>query len=142
MTLSKHLKPDPDEELRVIVCGSRSYTNRSYVCGWLERLFCPIYMEDTEGKMGTWLPRPDLRMILGGAKGVDSFALDWCLANWVQYKIEEADWTQYGDAAGPIRNRKMIEMKPHLVVAFSGGKGTRNMCQLAKDYDVALLRIP
>lgn len=45
----------------------------------------------------------------------------------------EADWHTHGRAAGPIRNRRMIEEgKPDLVVAFPGGRGTANMVNQAR----------
>ena len=42
-----------------------------------------------------------------------------------------ADWTKHGKAAGPIRNQKMLDECPDLVVAFPGGKGTADMVRRA-----------
>ena len=40
----------------------------------------------------------------------------------------DADWQKYGRAAGPIRNKQMLdEGSPDLVIAFAGGRGTENM---------------
>jgi hypothetical protein len=41
-----------------------------------------------------------------------------------------ADWANHGKAAGPIRNRKMLDLKPDLVLAFhadlTNSKGTKD----------------
>ncbi|HVM95122.1 MAG TPA: hypothetical protein VMT89_01980, partial [Candidatus Acidoferrales bacterium] len=50
-----------------------------------------------------------------------------------------ADWRRNGRAAGPIRNQQMLtEGKPDLVVAFPGGRGTRDMVNKAKAANVAV----
>ena len=47
--------------------------------------------------------------------------------------IYPADWDKHGKAAGPIRNKQMIdEGKPDLVIAFPGGRGTAGAVRLAK----------
>jgi hypothetical protein len=49
-----------------------------------------------------------------------------------------ADWDKYGKAAGPIRNKQMLdEGKPQAVIAFSydlaRSRGTANMVAQARD---------
>jgi hypothetical protein len=47
-----------------------------------------------------------------------------------------ADWDTHGRSAGPLRNRKMLDTKPDLVIAFHGNlnasKGTKNMVHQAR----------
>ena len=44
-----------------------------------------------------------------------------------------ADWKVRGRAAGHIRNQQMLdEGRPHLVVAFPGGRGTADMVRRAR----------
>jgi len=54
----------------------------------------------------------------------------------IPYQIYYADWERYGRAAGPIRNRQMIETKPNLVLAFHNNlalsKGTKNTVDQAR----------
>ncbi len=129
--------------MRVLVCGGRDYTDRLNVYRWLDKLFAPH--NDPDGKLVNWrqLPRPDLHLISGAARGADSFATDWAMVNWVSSTEFPADWEQHGKAAGAIRNRQMLEEgKPDLVVAFPGGKGTANMIAQAKAAGVAVLEIP
>ncbi len=51
-------------------------------------------------------------------------------------------WADYGKAAGPIRNALMLsEGRPRCVIAFPGGKGTRNMLKLAYQAGVEVVEI-
>lgn len=69
----------------------------------------------------------------GGAKGADTLARDWALANEIACATYHANWSLYGQAAGPIRNQQMLDsFKPDLVVAFPGGRGTAHMVSIAK----------
>lgn len=83
-----------------------------------------------------------MTIISGGARGVDSAAIDWAVVNWCPFKEYKADWQQYGKAAGVIRNRQMLdEGKPDLVVAFPGGKGTAHMVSIAKERGIPVKEI-
>lgn len=87
--------------MRVLVCGSREFVDRKLLYETLERE-CP----------GT------TAILHGGAPGADALADEY--ANWSGCATEvfHADWKTYGRAAGPLRNQKMIESNPDLVVAF------------------------
>lgn len=129
--------------MRVLVCGGRDYKDRANVYRWLTTMFEPAYPNDVNGTAGTWLPRPDLHLIVGGAKGADQFAEDWAVVHWVQYSVYTADWNKHGKAAGYIRNRQMLEEgKPDLVIAFPGGNGTADMVAQARAAKVPVLEIP
>jgi hypothetical protein len=59
-------------------------------------------------------------------------------------KVERyrADWAKHGRAAGPIRNKQMLEEgKPDLVVAFPGGQGTANMMSQVREAGVRVMAI-
>ncbi len=72
-------------------------------------------------------------LVEGGAEGFDRWAGAWALARGVPHKMEEADWKTHGLAAGPIRNQHIIDhFKPTLLIAFPGGKGTRDMVKRAR----------
>lgn len=48
--------------------------------------------------------------------------LDKCVREWCpEARVFEADWEAHGKAAGPIRNRKMVQAAD-LLVAFWDGK--------------------
>lgn len=128
--------------MRVLVCGGRDFTDRFYVYSWLDKLFAPSYGDGPEAQPW-WLPRPDLFLVLGGARGVDTIAEDWAVVNWVNHKVYPADWAKYGKAAGAIRNQQMLdEGNPTLVVAFPGGRGTADMVRRATEARLAVTLIP
>ena len=52
------------------------------------------------------------------------------------------DWEKHGRAAGPIRNKLMLdEGRPDLVVAFPGGRGTANMVKQASAASVEVIEV-
>ena len=90
------------------------------------------------------LPR-NATLIEGEAKGVDSIARDF----WINQKrryLEPywADWAEHGNAAGVIRNQRMLdEGKPDLVICFftnwATSRGTRDMWNRAKKAGVRVV---
>lgn len=101
--------------MKIIVCGGRYYRDSLTFCEALNKL-------------------KDLQLIIhGDASGADTMANHYALARGIAQVKCPANWSQYGHAAGPIRNKSMlIDHKPDLVVAFPGGRGTANMINLAK----------
>jgi hypothetical protein len=100
--------------MRVIICGGRSFSDEGMLENYLDMLHA--------------IHRFDL-VIHGGARGADSLAEIWAYRRHIEVKKYPAEWAKYGaKAAGPIRNKQMIdEGFPDLVIAFEGGRGTRNM---------------
>lgn len=100
--------------MRVLVCGGRDYLNYARMCEVLN-----AYSIDA--------------MCHGAARGADSLAGTYAKYHRVRCEEFPADWERDGKAAGPIRNRVMLEsFCPDLVVAFPGGKGTTHMVKLAQ----------
>lgn len=110
-------KPKP----RVIVCGSREFDDEALM----------------DAALKDHVPY-DATLVNGGCRGADKLA-EKLLARRARFNVVtyEADWKTHGQAAGPIRNRQMLdEEKPELVLAFykagAGNMGTKNMVALAK----------
>lgn len=61
----------------------------------------------------------------------------WTHLNLPQIKYP-ADWASYGKAAGPIRNKTMIDSIPQLVLAFqwNNSKGTQHAINLAQQQNI------
>jgi hypothetical protein len=107
-------------EMRIIVCGGRNF----FDYGKLDAVMQKIKQE---------VPHDTLIVIQGGATGADAMARQWCATNHVCYDNYPAEWRKHGNAAGPIRNQKMLDKgKPDLVIAFAGGKGTADMVRRAE----------
>ncbi|MEM9892795.1 MAG: DUF2493 domain-containing protein [Actinomycetota bacterium] len=103
---------------RVLVCGGRDYDDRGRLWLVLDGL--------ADEYPGQWA------VVAGGAPGADRLAVTWaheCGRVSVEFR---ADWAQHGRAAGPIRNQAMADYGADLVVAFPGGRGTRDMTRRAR----------
>lgn len=67
-------------------------------------------------------------LIEGGASGADHLGKLWAFSKKIPVMEFPANWTGHGKAAGPIRNKEMMELgNPDLAIAFPGGVGTANM---------------
>lgn len=93
--------------------------------------------------MRSALERLDVvRFAMGDATGADALAASWCEDNGVPFRVYAADWAAHGLAAGPIRNKAMIEAEsPSCVIAFPGSKGTRNMVGVAEKAGVRVIKV-
>lgn len=107
-----------DQDLTVIVCGGRDYSDRARVRAVLDELHAA---------------RPVSLLVHGNAPGADQLA-EWWAHTWhIPVQREPAEWDLHGPAAGPIRNQRMLRLwHPDLVVAFPGGKGTADMVAKAR----------
>lgn len=104
--------------MRVLVTGGRDFGDRELLFGALDRLHA------VHGFTA---------LIHGDANGADRLSGEWAGARGVSVEVHPADWKKHGRAAGPIRNQKMLEEKPDLVVAFPGGRGTADMVRRARE---------
>lgn len=113
-------------EFRILVCGGREYNDRERVRRILDAVLEGIR---SAGK--------DACIIHGNARGADLLADQYAREKSLKVLSFPADWNTYGNRAGPIRNKQMLdEGKPDAVIAFPGGTGTRNMVILAKRYGI------
>lgn len=116
--------------MRVLVCGSRTFSDRGFLYRELNAFDKDI---------------PITLLIVGGARGADTFARDWAEIRGIPFQEFKADWKTYGKGAGPIRNKQMLkEGKPERVIAFidrplTFTKGTKSMIVLAEKGNVPFL---
>jgi hypothetical protein len=143
--------------MRILVCGGRTFgripdllhcSREFYEARKAEYQFIHQTLNELAEKHSkeynpddNWLPF-DIVIIEGGADGADRAASDWAICNYAKSETYDADWNRYGNAAGPIRNRRMLEEgRPNMVVAFPGSAGTANMISLAQRAGVPVLEI-
>lgn len=115
----------------VLVCGGRYFRDRDLAFYALDRV---------EAERG-----PIIGLVHGYASGADTLADFWMCytiayeelagkcARWISR--QPADWQHYGRSAGPIRNRRMLDVHPgiELVLALPGGHGTDDMIACARN---------
>lgn len=103
--------------MRVLVCGGREYSDADK----MDRVLTDMHAVT-----------PFSILIYGMARGADDLAKMWAAARGVERLGFPANWERDGRAAGPIRNKQMLDKgKPDLVIAFPGGRGTQNMIKQA-----------
>ena len=104
--------------MKVLVCGSRDWVKFTAIRQRLAKL-----------PAGT-------EIIEGGQRGADIMARDAANTLGLDYVEYGANWTRYSGGAGPIRNRKMLDLNYdiELVIAFPlpQSKGTIDMIEEAK----------
>lgn len=101
-------------DMRVIVTGSRTWPDPKAV--WLALAEIANTLD----------PGDTLTVVHGGCPtGADRAAARWCRLPvnaprtvTVVGEPHPADWDRYGKAAGPIRNREMVDAGADLVIAF------------------------
>jgi hypothetical protein len=113
---------------RVIVCGGRDFRNGAFMFLELDRLHALLRFTE---------------LMQGGALGADRLAREWAIGHPEIKRFKcKAEWTKHGNAAGAIRNTRMLEWNPDLVVAFpTGGPGTANMMEQAREAGVKVIEI-
>ena len=114
--------------MRILVCGGRDFCDRTLLGRELDRLHRLSSLS---------------LVIHGAAQGADALAGAWAQNRGIEEVRFPADWKKHGRAAGPLRNKQMLdEGKPDLVVAFPGGRGTANMVMQAQQKNVAICIVP
>lgn len=88
----------------VLVCGSRNWMDAGIVRDRLSEL-----------------PREELVILHGSARGADNIAHWWAVDHRVQVRPFPAQWETHGKRAGFIRNIEMLDEDPDLVIAFWDG---------------------
>lgn len=90
-------------------------------------------------------------IVHGDASGADSMAA-WAAEEIlkknkkldIQIEAYPADWKKYGYAAGPIRNKEMVDLGANICLAFQRGNssGTANCMKLADEAGIRVLLFP
>ena len=93
--------------MRLLVTGGRSFSDRNSLFGTLGALHAEHHFTP---------------LIHGDARGADRLVGEWVQERGIQVLACPVDWKRYGRGAGPIRNRRMLDEKPDLAVAFTGGR--------------------
>jgi hypothetical protein len=108
--------------MRVIVCGSRDWTDREAIANRLFEL--PV----------------DSVIVHGAARGADKIAAQEAQKLGLLVEEHPADWDHYGKRAGFLRNERMAKIGADLCIAFWDGRsrGTSMMVDLAERHGIPL----
>jgi len=103
---------------RVIVCGSRRYTDAGRIEARLELI-----------------PQPFILVQGACPRGADAIAAEWAAKQKdVTVEAHPAQWDSFGPAAGPIRNAAMVALGADLLLAWptNESRGTWDCVNKAK----------
>lgn len=107
MTMTKHV-------IKLAVVGGRNFTDYPLLC------------REVAGYS------PDM-IVSGGASGADTLAKRYAEEHHKAYLEFPADWKTYGRAAGPKRNKLIVEECDGLLAFWDGkSRGTANSIQEAR----------
>jgi hypothetical protein len=118
-----------NKKMRVIFCGTRLYIH-----SYREKIITVLLSLDSA----------NTTIIHGGCSGVDKITDIEARKYGFQVEIFPADWKSYGKAAGPIRNKKMIDSGVNKVYAFpypslENSLGTKNMVLQAHKNNIPVI---
>lgn len=118
--------------MRVLVCGGREFGKAMEERSLLEDVL--HFVLGRQRHRGT--------IVHGAARGADALAAEWAEIHCWQAAAFPALWDVHGNAAGAIRNQRMLdEGRPDIVIAFPGGRGTADMVRRARKAGVPVLRV-
>lgn len=114
-----------ENPFRVIVAGGRDFSDYEYLRSSLDLL-----LQNIAGP---------IIIVSGTAKGADKLGEQYAAEKGYAVLRFPADWDRFGKAAGYMRNEQMAKNADALVAFWDGtSKGTKNMIQLAKRYDLKI----
>lgn len=110
-------EPKP-KEFKLIVAGSRGFTNADLLAIWINELAEDQYKDKA------------VSIVSGMARGADMLAWDWGKRHGVQVYEFPAEWNTYGKRAGFIRNDEMAQFADGLLAFWDGlSSGTKHMIE-------------
>jgi hypothetical protein len=82
----------------------------------------------------------DIKTIVsGGANGADKLAEEFAKKHNIEIEIHLPDWKRYGRAAGPKRNKTIVENADKIIAFWDGAsKGTKSSIDIAKRLGVKI----
>ena len=127
LTVDEIIKEVKDEtpEMRIIVAGSRNFSDFDFLCSSLDSLISDH-------------PGYKIVIVSGTAHGADEMGEKYAVMNGFDVAKFPAQWDLYGKRAGFIRNQEMLDYIlsdgafPYLLAFWDGeSKGTKHMLSIA-----------
>jgi hypothetical protein len=117
----KDVEPKAKKTFRLVVAGSRDFTDYEKLSSELD-----AYLHDKKATH-------EVTIISGSANGADKLGERYAREHGLKLDRYPAEWEHYGNAAGPIRNKKMAQTADAVIVFWDGtSAGTKDMIQNAK----------
>lgn len=114
--------------MRILVTGSRDY---------------PWWNDVNHALLHACAGATNITIVHGACpKGADMWADKFVAYQGVRCERYPAEWSRYRNRAGPIRNRKMVELGADLCLAFihNDSKGATHCANLAEEAGIKVWR--
>lgn len=131
---------------KLLISGSRSFADRPEA---KKKIIEGLYI--IVEHLFKFDPFAGDKLIVGNARGVDIMAINYIMSLGSRYthivpytlfRSYKPNWDKYGKAAGPINNKKMVDMCTKGAVIWDGvSKGTKNCLEELIKADKLLLKI-
>ncbi len=114
---------------RILITGSRDWPDQDL----LERAI----------KRAATISEPDAVLVHGDCRGVDHDAARVWKSLGKRVEAHPADWHTHGKAAGPIRNKQMVELGADMCIALihNESRGASHCAGLAEQAGIKTYRI-
>lgn len=119
-------------EKRIVVAGCRDYTDYNEA---------KVFIEDC---LKQFRSNDIFILISGTCRGADQLGEQFAKENGWVVECYPADWKKYGRAAGPIRNKQMIDICDFAICFWDGkSRGAGSLIQYAQHINkpIAIKRI-
>lgn len=116
---------------RILITGSRDWTDQATIWQALADAVRSIPVDR------------ELVIIHGACRvGADEIAHEWARGYGARIECHPANWTKHGRAAGPIRNKAMVDLGADLALAFikDGSRGASHCARLAEQAGIETRR--
>lgn len=123
-----------DQILHVLICGGRHFKDYDLLKATV-----------TKAVISRGFQLQNAEIISGNCLGADMLGERYAKEHNTALKLFPAQWKRFGKAAGPIRNKLMIDyidsFKNKVVIAFvsPSSKGTRNTISLAQKLSIDVI---
>ena len=106
---------------RIVVAGCRDFCDYPRAKAYLETL------------LAEWQPEEPPILLSGKCRGADALGERFAREKGWQIEFHPANWDLHGRAAGPIRNKEMVDVCDIVVCFWDGqSRGTASLIRYAK----------
>ncbi len=106
---------------KVVICGCRNYNDYAALRAFADA--CLVHVREQE----------DICIVSGTCAGVDRLGERYAAERGYAVERHPADWVNYGRAAGPRRNREMVDCSDCVIALWDGhSPGTKSLLEYAR----------
>ena len=123
---------------RLLITGSRNFGNQ----GSSDIALMRTALKDARRRLAD-AGFDRIILVHGAARGADQLAASVGKSMGFVLEAHPAQWDVHGKAAGPIRNKKMVDLGADLMLAFPRGqsRGTRGCMKLAAGAGIEVINV-